>query len=173
MAITRIGPNQSINLASNVTGTLPTGNGGTGATSFAPGKVLQVQSFNTTDNMSTTSTSFVASAVTDSITCSATSSKVLVLVNGGRGSFSGSAEGTVHLYYQEGSGSFSSITNIIIGNRNESGGYGKPSMSFSYLHSPSSTSALNYKVYFKTDANTYFLNSDSSQVNITLMEIAG
>ena len=27
MAITRIGPNQSINLASNITGTLPTGNG--------------------------------------------------------------------------------------------------------------------------------------------------
>ena len=44
MALTRLGPNQSVNLASNVTGTLPTGNGGTGATSFAPGKVLQVQS---------------------------------------------------------------------------------------------------------------------------------
>ena len=44
MAITRLGPNQSVNLASNVTGTLPTANGGTGATSFAPGKVLQVVS---------------------------------------------------------------------------------------------------------------------------------
>ena len=42
MALTRLGLNQSINLASNVTGTLPTANGGTGATSFAPGKVLQV-----------------------------------------------------------------------------------------------------------------------------------
>ena len=29
MAITRIGPNQSINLASNITGTLPVANGGT------------------------------------------------------------------------------------------------------------------------------------------------
>ena len=34
MAITRLGPNQSVNLASNVTGTLPAANGGTGATSF-------------------------------------------------------------------------------------------------------------------------------------------
>ena len=47
MALTRLGPNNSssisgINLASQVTGTLATGNGGTGATSFAPGKVLQV-----------------------------------------------------------------------------------------------------------------------------------
>jgi len=45
MALTRLGLNQAINLASNttgnlnlasqVTGTLPTANGGTGATSFA------------------------------------------------------------------------------------------------------------------------------------------
>ena len=42
MAITRLGPNQSVNLASNVTGTLPAANGGTGATSFTKGKVLQV-----------------------------------------------------------------------------------------------------------------------------------
>tara|TARA_R100001440_G_scaffold38604_1_gene58243 strand:+ start:411 stop:989 length:579 start_codon:yes stop_codon:yes gene_type:complete len=37
MALTRLGLNQSINLASNVTGTLATGNGGTGATSFTAG----------------------------------------------------------------------------------------------------------------------------------------
>ena len=35
MALTRLGLNQSINLSSNVTGTLATGNGGTGATSAA------------------------------------------------------------------------------------------------------------------------------------------
>ena len=33
MALTRLGLNQSINLASNVTGTLPTANGGTAMTS--------------------------------------------------------------------------------------------------------------------------------------------
>ena len=38
MALTRIGLNQSINLASNVTGTLPVANGGTAITSgFANG----------------------------------------------------------------------------------------------------------------------------------------
>ncbi len=37
MALTRLGLNQSINLASNVTGTLPKANGGTGATSFTAG----------------------------------------------------------------------------------------------------------------------------------------
>ena len=42
MALTRLGLNQSINLATNITGTLATGNGGTGATSFSPGKILQI-----------------------------------------------------------------------------------------------------------------------------------
>ena len=32
----------NINLTSQVTGALPTANGGTGATSFSPGKILQV-----------------------------------------------------------------------------------------------------------------------------------
>ena len=39
MALTTI---KNLDLTSSVTGTLPTGNGGTGATSFAPGKVKQV-----------------------------------------------------------------------------------------------------------------------------------
>jgi len=75
------------------------------------------------------------------------------------------------LYYAVGSGSYSSIVNIVNSNVNESGGYGKPAMSFSYLHSPSSTSELHYKIYYKTNANTYYLNSGSSSTTITLMEI--
>jgi len=43
MALTRLGLNQSINLASNVTGTLPTANGGTGATSFSAGITVAEQ----------------------------------------------------------------------------------------------------------------------------------
>ena len=80
MAITRIGPNQSINLASNITGTLATGNGGTGATSFAPGKVLQTVQTNDVTERTTTSTSFVTASNTLSIniTPSATSSKIFI-----------------------------------------------------------------------------------------------
>jgi len=44
MALTRLGPNQSVNLASNVTGTLPTANGGTGATSFTAGALNKISS---------------------------------------------------------------------------------------------------------------------------------
>ena len=47
MAITRLNTNAfgtSVNLASNVTGTLPTANGGTGATSFEAGSLVKLQS---------------------------------------------------------------------------------------------------------------------------------
>tara|TARA_R100000697_G_scaffold2200_1_gene5123 strand:+ start:898 stop:1443 length:546 start_codon:yes stop_codon:yes gene_type:complete len=83
MALTRLGLNQSINLASNVTGTLATGNGGTGATSFAPGKVLQlVNAFKTDANTLTTSSSVTDVAnLTCSITPSSTSNFVYVTAN--------------------------------------------------------------------------------------------
>ena len=140
------------------------------ATGF--GKILQVQSTILNSNISTSSTSLEATSFSDSITPSATTSKILILINGGRSSYgSGEAEGTAELYYQVGSGSFSGITNIIKSNNNQSGGFGKPTMSFNYLHSPSSTSTLTYKVYIKTSANTYYLNSDTSNMNMTLMEI--
>lgn len=42
MALTRLGLNQSVNLASNVTGTLPAANGGTGATSFDPASFVKI-----------------------------------------------------------------------------------------------------------------------------------
>tara|TARA_R100000030_G_scaffold98516_1_gene88555 strand:+ start:11 stop:499 length:489 start_codon:yes stop_codon:yes gene_type:complete len=140
------------------------------ATGF--GKILQVQSTILNSNISTSSTSLEATSFSDSITPSATTSKILILINGGRSSYSGGeAEGTAELYYQVGSGSFSGITNVIKSNNNQSGGFGKPTMSFNYLHSPSSTSTLTYKVYIKTSANTYYLNSDTSNMNMTLMEI--
>ena len=51
MALTRLGPNQSVNLASNVTGTLPVANGGTALTSgFKNGITVADQWRLTTDN---------------------------------------------------------------------------------------------------------------------------
>jgi len=145
---------------------------GSGVITSSKFKIGQIQSATFTDNLSTSSTSFVASTITDSITPTSTSSKILVLINGGRSSFSGGeAEGSSQLYYQVGSGSFTSITDIMKANNNQSGSFGGVTLSFNFLHSPSSTSALTYKVYFKTSANTYFLNSDTSAVNITLMEV--
>jgi len=67
-----------VNAASNVTGTLATTNGGTGATSFSPGKIAQVvHSKNTTYRNVNNNTLVTCMSVT--ITPSATSSLILVL----------------------------------------------------------------------------------------------
>ena len=53
MALTRLGPNQSVNLASNVTGTLPVANGGTALTSGfvngTPAGTLSFSAYRNTD----------------------------------------------------------------------------------------------------------------------------
>jgi len=58
MALTRLGPNNSanisgINLTSQVTGTLPTGNGGTGATSYTAG-ITEYDVWRLTSDVTTT-----------------------------------------------------------------------------------------------------------------------
>ena len=161
-----------VNAASNVTGTLPAANGGTGATTYAPGKVLQVQYGNITSDQTTTSTSYAATTLEDQITPSATDSKILIMVGGGRGSYgAGTLEGSASLYRQIDGGGYSSISVGPLDQHYEGIAYGKLSISLSFLDSPSTTSAVDYKIYMKTSANTYYWNSASSQVSITLMEI--
>jgi len=137
------------------------------------GKVLQVQSATFTSEEQTSSTSFTATAFTDIITPSATSSKIWVVINGGRGSYGGgTAEGVTSLYKEVGgTGGFSEVVSMMEANVNEAGGYGKPTLSFNYLDSPSTTSAIEYKVYYKTNANTFYVNSGNSRVTITLLEV--
>ena len=140
---------------------------------ISTGKILQVQSASFTSDASTTSTSFTATAYTDTITPSATSSKIWVVINGGRSSYgSGAAEGVTSLYKQVGgSGGFSEVVSMMEANVNEAGGYGKPSLSFNYLDSPNTTSAIEYKIYFKTNANQDYVNSSNARVTISLLEV--
>ena len=137
------------------------------------GKVGQLVSRSFNDNSNTTSTSPVASPFEHTITPSATSSKVMILIDGGRTSYgSGACEGTTWLYRSVGGGSFSEVVRMKQGCRaGGSDGYGKTSIAFNYLHSPSTTSALIYKVYFRTNSNNWYLNSDNSRITVTLMEI--
>ena len=158
---------RGINLADNFafTGTV-SGAGG--------GKLLQVQSNTFTANISTSSTSYVATSIFDQITPSATDSKILIWIDGGRGSYGGgTAEGNIVLYRQIGGGGFSALRDMHLSQVNESGGYGKPSVAFNYIDtSHNTTSAIDYKIYIQTNANTFHLNSGSSQIGIILMEMA-
>ena len=173
MALTKLNARSASALdATILTGNLPAISGAS-LTGITTGKILQIQSASFTAGQSTSSTSFTATTFTDTITPSATSSKIWVVINGGRSSYgSGTAEGVTSLYKQVGgSGGFSEVVSMMEANVNEAGGYGKPSLSFNYLDSPSTTSAIEYKIYFKTNANTYHVNSSNARVTISLLEV--
>jgi hypothetical protein len=101
MALTRLGANQSVNLASNVTGTLPVANGGTAITSgfingtATPGKVLQVANDLDSANIVLSTSSWTDTNLSISFTPVSASSKLLMLAtiqgycNGGSTSYYG------------------------------------------------------------------------------------
>jgi|TARA_Y100000034_G_scaffold120792_1_gene164162 hypothetical protein len=149
----------------NVAGTLQEG-----GSALVTGKVLQVVQATATTAKSTTSTSYAASGVSVSITPSATSSKVLVLVGGGETTQGGgTAQGNVEMYSQTGGGGYSLLFNVMRTNTQDGNAIGQ-NMSNAYLHSPSTTSQVDYEIYFKTNANTYYINYNGHIV-ITAMEI--
>jgi len=177
MAITRIGPNQSINLASNITGTLPTGNGGTGATSFAPGKVLQVVSDTTTDTTTVGSTTFTdVTNLSVSITPAATSSKILLIASmSGRNYIESNALKEYKLAFVRGSTIVYQKYAYDLEAATGSGGrYVSPIQDLSFLDSPSSTSALTYKVQMAVSdvSNNTFIQARTTS-SLIAMEVAG
>ena len=159
-----------INLTSQVTGTLPTANGGTGATSFTSGKVGQVINGTTTTEVVTSSSSFSDTGLTASITPSATSSKILIICNmAGVGK---SGDGFVTLKALRDSTDILANFENRGGDTNTSDTNKVGSCSFTYLDSPSTTSSTTYKVQVKSNGNSYAQTGDSNpQHTITLMEI--
>ena len=151
--------------------TIPSGatlsnQGTTVPTSF--GKMGQVVVTKTTSNISTTSTSIVASGFTASITPSATTSKVLVFIAGGKGTDAGAGRVDAYIYSQTASGGYSELFKFIDDN-NQNGAFGQ-TFSGADLHTTNTTSQVDYQVYLKVNAGEVYINNDS-QLTITLMEI--
>ncbi len=169
MAITRIGPNQSINLASNITGTLPTGNGGTGATSFAPGKVLQVQHQEITTTVETSSSSFTDTGFSLAITPASTSSKILCVVNLQSLGKAASTTSALSVRIVRTSTDIGRTTNMMY----TLAGSTYQTASIVKLDSPSTTSATTYKVTFKNrESNAVHFNAYTGDTStFTLYEI--
>jgi hypothetical protein len=138
------------------------------------GSVIQTVSTSLSSTVSTSSTSFTATGLVASLTPTSSSSKVLVLLNGGTTTYDGSGPMFVAMYKQVASGGYSLLTNsewISFASGNAS--YGYPH-SFAYLDSPATTSTVYYQPYFKsgTGANLYFnYAGNNGVITITLMEI--
>ena len=139
------------------------------------GSVLQVVQSQVTASISTTSTSFVTSGLSASITPTATSNKVLAVLSGGGqyGAAGGNKNNQTTIYRNAinlGSGSENSLSRLYI----VSAELAVPH-SASILDSPSTTSSTTYTAYFKAvgGVQVYFnVGGDSGVVTLTLMEIA-
>ena len=182
-------------VTANVTGTLPAGNGGTGATTYTPGKVLQVTYGN---KVSTETTTNLASAgnwadvISVDITPAATSSTILItaMISTGAGDYGDGAcllrclRDSTQIAGGTASGSRISTTS---GRGNENQGTNSNlNIPVVWMDSPSTTSAVTYKVQFAArggaSVSAYIGRSgtdgDSAETqrtscNLTLMEIAG
>ena len=146
------------------------------ATPSGGGKVLQVVQDVTTTEESTTSTSYVDTALSIAITPSAATSKILVIVNAGVAfSRNNAIEGgmvinAVRTATQLGEKKMalevdtSATENRIVP---------KMDASIIYLDSPNTTSATTYKVQFKTEfaSSTAYVAPNSGLSSITLIEI--
>ena len=195
------------NLASDVTGTLPVPNGGTGiasgttdqilkftgsttiasAAEAAGGKLLQTQSATFTSGVtSVTSDSFTATEVTDQITPSASSSKILVIINASLSQYEGSGSGVkfkAGIYRQINGGGYS---RVYAGQGNSYGGYGDSDgnqersqsnpTTLTFIDSPNTTNAVDYKLYIglvvaNGSGDNVNTGSSSMERGVTLMEI--
>jgi hypothetical protein len=172
MAITRLGG------ANAITGIIPVTNGGTGASSFSPGKVLQVVQTTKIDHFSTTNNYASLTDVTGlsvSITPSSSSNKVFVMVQ-----IMGSVTGTTEFIQL-----VRDSTNILIPSGGSfpatianDGGNTYPG-TINFLDTPNTTSATTYKIKIGAQSGPAHVNARQDDTTnhkftstITAMEIS-
>ena len=158
---------------------LPTGNGssgqvlttnGSGVLSFAQGgRILQVINGLLTTGQSTTSTTYVDSGLSATITPSSSTSKILILVSASSVAVNTTARG-VSVNLTRDSTPIVEFAQFL--------GYSSNSESYnpstSYLDSPNTISAITYKVRYKvsTGSATAYFSDNASTSTIILMEVA-
>ena len=135
------------------------------------GAVLQVVNATTIAAISTSSTSFVTTGFSLSITPSSSSSKVFLLVNGG-GAYNGDANRSIHSTIYRGATNLGDATYGLERVYGASATIAPHSMSV--LDSPATTSSTTYTCYFRSGsaANVDFSAADRGTISFTAMEIA-
>jgi len=136
-----------------------------------PGHVVQVVYGTSVADNNSTSTSFVASDLSASITPSSTSSKILVQL--GLASWHVASANAYVTVYRDSTNIGNGTYGISMLYATSSGTY-IPAGAIQVLDSPSSTSSLTYKMYFRSHGggSTYVSYSTYGIATITLMEIA-
>ena len=135
------------------------------------GKVLQVLTFTVNSAETTNSNSFTATALLKAITPSSSSNKIFVVASGIIQS-SGAATNSVITLYRDSTNLGSASSGMA--SQYGSGGGGSCNFGMNYLDSPSTTSEVTYRVYFKANSGSHnqVIFTDNSVGSITVMEIA-
>jgi hypothetical protein len=147
---------------------------GSGVLSFAAvgasaGQVIQVLGAIETTQRSTSSTSFVTASNTLSVTItpSAAANKIAIFVHNyfysdGNACFYTIFRDSTNLGGTNGLAMFNTISGTLDG-----------TVTYNFLDSPSTTSAITYQVYFRTSNNTGYLGGNNTKSQIIVMEIKG
>ena len=160
-------------VAGSNTLTLPTLTG-TVLTNKTPGTVIQTVSFSNGTQLASSSTSWVATALTASITPTASTSKILIMALGGTLDNNPGTNCQCYLSIFRNSATNLGNTNSGIVQAYTSGSTRiQVPCSLGYLDSPATTSATTYTVYLRTNgANVMYYNVDATVSTIVLQEIA-
>ena len=145
---------------------------GSGVT-FPSGHVLQVVTATYATEYESAVNTYYKTALTANITCSATSSKVLILVTalGSQRVTSAYLHATIIKTEASADTNLSTASGFAkIGS--DAGSDHTGTISITHLHSPSSTNQLTFSLATKA-SNTYRIFRDNTTANIILMEIAG
>jgi len=137
------------------------------------GAILQVVQGTTTVTTSTSSSSWVATSLSATITPKFSSSKILVTYSGSMYHYIDTkGASTIYRDSTELTGKTSGVVRSW-----QSASRGFFPHGGEYLDSPSSTSAIVYKIYIKKDSGDYTIDyptgTDVTRSSITLMEVAG
>jgi hypothetical protein len=134
------------------------------------GKVLQVVNATYSTDTSTTSTSYVDTGLTATITPSSASNKILIIVSQAFGKSSTNSYVDINLLRAGTSIVSDWVNNLAFTNNTASAAYGH---SLNYLDSPNTTSATIYKTQFLSPtASSVQTQINNSVSSITLIEIA-
>jgi hypothetical protein len=153
-------------------------NDGTGSLSWAtlPTTIGEVTGVNLATTISTTSTSYVASGLTITITPDSSSSRFLLFLSGGeQGNTTNSAYVYTTFYVDTGSGAAEVSPAGPYESMRQEGLYSQTVFgphSALCLHSPATASAVTYAVYYKSSAGTASFNVAASRVQFTVMELS-
>jgi hypothetical protein len=133
------------------------------------GKILQVQHMTYSTNTANNTNTFAASGLTDTITCAATSSKVLVMGTMHGAYKASNTDAYMKLRITRGGSAISSFTDMY--NYNGSTSQNVGACSWHYVDSPSSTSELTYAIEFASTNNnaTIKVNQEDTTAAVSML----